>query len=89
MDGNFGSEKGCMNISNIVDKILLPISVLMVVGSVIIFNNAEARSSKPVRQFVFAHACPATGKFERHCPGYVVDHVVPLCAGGPDKPENM
>jgi predicted TIM-barrel enzyme len=21
--------------------------------------------------------------------GYVVDHVVPLCAGGPDTPENM
>lgn len=23
------------------------------------------------------------------CPGYVVDHVHPLCAGGPDAPSNM
>jgi hypothetical protein len=22
-------------------------------------------------------------------PGHVVDHIVPLCAGGPDTPENM
>lgn len=22
-------------------------------------------------------------------PGYVIDHIIPLCAGGPDTPENM
>ena len=23
------------------------------------------------------------------CPGYIIDHVTPLCAGGSDKPTNM
>lgn len=33
--------------------------------------------------------CPATGKPSGKCPGYVIDHVIPLCAGGPDAPSNM
>lgn len=33
--------------------------------------------------------CPATGQGRGSCPGYVIDHVVPLCAGGPDHPGNM
>jgi len=35
------------------------------------------------------HPGPATGKSRGACPGYVVDHVKPLCAGGPDHPSNM
>jgi hypothetical protein len=26
---------------------------------------------------------------QRACPGYVVDHIMPLCAGGADDPANM
>lgn len=33
--------------------------------------------------------CPATGKTKGACPGYVVDHVIALCKGGPDMPSNM
>jgi hypothetical protein len=36
-----------------------------------------------------AHPCPSTGKTRGACPGYVVDHVTPLCAGGADRPSNM
>src|SRR3954471_12158103 len=39
--------------------------------------------------FVKAHPCPASGKTRGACPGYVVDHIKPLCAGGEDHPRNM
>jgi hypothetical protein len=39
--------------------------------------------------FAKAHPCPATGKARGACPGYVVDHIKPLCAGGVDRPSNM
>src|SRR5260221_7651576 len=39
--------------------------------------------------FMKKHPCPATGKTRGACPGYVVDHVKPLCAGGVDHPSNM
>ncbi|MCW5624558.1 MAG: HNH endonuclease [Burkholderiales bacterium] len=41
------------------------------------------------RAFQRLHPCPATGKPRGACPGYVVDHIVPLCAGGADDPINM
>jgi 5-methylcytosine-specific restriction endonuclease McrA len=39
--------------------------------------------------FERSHPCPSTGKTSGACPGYVVDHVVPLKRGGADKPSNM
>ena len=50
---------------------------------------AEARSAAQKRAFMHSHPCPATGKTSGRCPGYVVDHVAPLCAGGADLPDNM
>jgi hypothetical protein len=47
------------------------------------------RSQAAVNAFKREAPCPATGASRGPCPGYVVDHVVPLCAGGPDKPANM
>jgi hypothetical protein len=47
------------------------------------------RDPKAVRIFRATVPCPATGKPEKGCVGYVIDHVIPLCAGGPDKPSNM
>jgi hypothetical protein len=35
------------------------------------------------------HPCPATGLTRGPCPGFVIDHDEPLCAGGADSPENM
>ena len=39
--------------------------------------------------FMHRHPCRATGKTRGACLACVVDHVVPLCAGGLDHPSNM
>lgn len=52
--------------------------------------NAEyARSKKALRAFVAVQACPSTGLHRLPCPGWQVDHVVPLKCLGLDEPENM
>lgn len=54
--------------------------------------QAEAkihRSSTAKAHFVKAHPCPATGLPRGACPGWVVDHIEPLCNGGADDPANM
>jgi 5-methylcytosine-specific restriction endonuclease McrA len=35
------------------------------------------------------HPCPSTGQPRGACPGYVVDHIVPIKRGGADLPSNM
>lgn len=52
-------------------------------------GGSIARDQSQVREFRKTHPCPATGKTAGACPGYVVDHILPLCAGAPDKPGNM
>jgi hypothetical protein len=47
------------------------------------------RSAAQVAAFKRQNPCPATGERRGSCPGYVVDHVKPLCAGGPDHTSNM
>lgn len=50
---------------------------------------AEARDASARRAFVRENPCPLTGKTKGACPGWDVDHIVPLCAGGADHPKNM
>lgn len=50
---------------------------------------SEARDPAQVRAFRNVHPCPSTLKTDGPCPGYVVDHIVPLCFGGADTPDNM
>ena len=50
---------------------------------------AGTRSSAARAEFKRLNACPSTGLARGSCPGYVIDHVQPLCAGGPDSPANM
>lgn len=45
--------------------------------------EAAPRSHAAVHRFMVASGYPH-GR-----PGYVVDHKIPLCAGGPDTPANM
>ena len=54
--------------------------------------TAEARIPRDpaqVRAFRNEYPCPATGLKRGACPGWDVDHVIALCAGGADRPENM
>jgi hypothetical protein len=50
---------------------------------------ATQRSRAQREAFFHSHPCPSTGKTHGRCPGYVVDHVTPLCAGGADASSNM
>jgi hypothetical protein len=36
-----------------------------------------------------SHPCPSNGHIRGKCPGYVIDHITPLCAGGADRWSNM
>ena len=54
-----------------------------------IANVRTVRSASTIAEFKRQQPCPSTGQSRGACPGYVVDHIEPLCAGGPDVPSNM
>jgi hypothetical protein len=66
-----------------IKRVLLTIAALALAGA------AEARDPKVPHEFQRTHPCPSTGRTSGACPGYVRDHVVPLCKGGPDSVSNM
>lgn len=47
------------------------------------------RDRAEVQAFRHTNPCPSTDLTRGACPGFEVDHVIPLCAGGPDRRENM
>jgi 5-methylcytosine-specific restriction endonuclease McrA len=47
------------------------------------------RNPKAVASFRKLKPCPSTRKTQGACPGYEIDHIVPLAAGGADAPHNM
>lgn len=47
------------------------------------------RSSTVRAVFMRNHPCPVTGKPSGSCPGWEVDHVIPLACGGCDAVSNM
>ena len=52
-------------------------------------STHKPRSTTARARFQRANPCPATGKRTGACPGYVVDHKIPIKRGGPDSPDNM
>jgi hypothetical protein len=63
---------------------------LLVATSLLFAAQADAstRSRTARAAFVKANPCPSTGK-PGPCPGWQVDHVRSLCAGGADHASNM
>ena len=51
--------------------------------------GAQHRSTSAKNAFKREHPCPSNGNTKGACPGYVIDHIVPLACGGPDNPINM
>lgn len=49
----------------------------------------QPRSTAAKNAFKHQQPCPSTGKARGPCPGYVIDHVIPLKRGGVDTPANM
>lgn len=49
----------------------------------------QKRSQAMRAVFVATHPCPSPEGTKTACPGYQVDHIIAICAGGRDAPENM
>jgi hypothetical protein len=65
--------------------IILVLSLLYVP----VADAGTPRSEAAVRAFKKANPCPVAASTTHSCPGYVVDHIIPLCGGGIDAPGNM
>lgn len=64
--------------------------LLVLIATLPLIANAERhRSQKAKAEFKQLHPCPATGRQKGSCPGYIIDHIIPLACGGADSPENM
>lgn len=61
--------------------------VLLGIASIV--EAKTQRSAKAKAEFRRLRSCPSTGEIRGSCPGYVIDHVEPLCDGGPDTSGNM
>ena len=65
------------------------ILVFLVLFTVSSHVMAAQRDHRARAAFLKAEPCPVTGKARGACPGYVVDHIIPLACGGLDHPSNM
>lgn len=57
-----------------------------------VIRNADGttkRSTRVINAFKKMWACPSTGLHKGACPGWAIDHVIPLACGGRDAVYNM
>lgn len=59
------------------------------VALLVLSGPVHGRDMRERAAFKRANPCPSTGLRRGSCPGFVVDHIRPLCAGGADRPGNM
>ena len=52
-------------------------------------NGKIKRSQQLLAEFKRLHPCPSTGKARGACPGWAIDHVIPLAVGGCDAIFNL
>lgn len=52
-------------------------------------DGKTERSKAVISRFKQLYACPSTGKKFGNCPGWAIDHVIPLACGGKDAVYNM
>lgn len=52
-------------------------------------SAAANRSQQAKAEFKHMVPCPMNGNTRGSCPGYEIDHIKPLCAGGSDTADNM
>lgn len=64
---------------------------LVAITACLIITGATAapRSNAARHAFARANPCPATQQPRLPCPGWIIDHITPICLGGPDTPQNM
>ncbi len=71
---------------------MIRLAIAALIAALALPGLADARiprSAAAKNAFERANPCPATGQPRGPCPGYIVDHVNPLCNGGADAPANM
>jgi hypothetical protein len=67
-------------------SIVLAVALCLLAGSA---GAKEHRSRWVPQAFQRSHPCPSTGRKTGACPGWIKDHIIPLCAGGPDTVANL
>lgn len=71
-------------------KNLIRVALAALTAALVVFPAcATDRDPAQRKAFQKSHPCPANHRTKGACPGYVVDHIKPLCAGGRDHPSNM
>jgi hypothetical protein len=64
--------------------------VLMVFVSTCSISYAKQKRSQEAKDnFKYSYPCPSNGNNHGACPGYVIDHIIPLDCNGADAPSNM